>query len=144
VARAGTATNVVPASAACDIDVRAFTIAEQERVDREVRALQPVVAGTRLHVSGGLNRPPLEPTAGEALLARAIAVADRLGLGPLEGTAVGGASDGNFTAGVGTPTLDGLGPIGDGAHAEGEHVLIDAMPDRAALLAALVTDLLRG
>jgi glutamate carboxypeptidase len=77
------------------------------------------------------------------LFARAERVATELGLEPLEGVAVGGASDGNFTAALGTPTLDGLGAVGAGAHAEGEHVVVDEMPKRAALVAALVTDLLR-
>jgi glutamate carboxypeptidase len=144
VAVAGTATNVVPARARCEVDVRSATGAEQERVDREVHALQPVVAGTQLEVSGGPNRPPMEAASAGPLLARAVDLGAGLGLGQLSGAVVGGASDGNFTAGVGTPTLDGLGPVGDGAHAEGEHVLVAAMPERAALLAALVRDLLRA
>jgi glutamate carboxypeptidase len=76
------------------------------------------------------------------LFARAGRLAEQLGLPPLEGVHVGGASDGNFTAGLGIPTLDGLGAVGGGAHAEDEHVLVDAMAPRAALVAALVRDLL--
>jgi glutamate carboxypeptidase len=78
------------------------------------------------------------------LFARAQRVAESLGIWPLEGVEVGGGSDGNFTAAVGTPTLDGLGAVGDGAHAEGEHVIVERMPERAALFAALVEDLTGG
>lgn len=142
VAVAGSATNVVPASASVNIDVRALEPDEQVRVDAALRALVPVTEGVRLEVSGGPNRPPLPTAAAEGLFARACAVGEALGLPPLQAVTVGGASDGNYTAGVGTPTLDGLGPIGDGAHAEGEHVLVSALPDRAALVAGLVADLL--
>ena len=96
------------------------------------------MAGTVLTVSGGPNRPPLPTSASAALFGLARDVAASLGLPPLHGVVVGGGSDGNFTAAVGCPTLDGLGAEGDGAHAEGEHVRIDAMPERAALLAAII------
>lgn len=142
VAVAGTATNVVPASASVNIDVRTLDPEEQERVDAAMHALLPMSEGVQVEVSGGPNRPPLPPSAARDLFARACRVGEELGLPPFQAVTVGGASDGNFTAGVGTPTLDGLGPIGDGAHAEGEHVLLSAMPDRAALLAALVSDLI--
>jgi glutamate carboxypeptidase len=141
VAKAGTTTNTVPAAAGFSIDVRAWTTAEQHRVDAALRGLQPVLAEATLTVSGGINRPPLEASASEVLLARATAIVARLGLPALSTAAVGGASDGNFTAGVGTPTLDGLGAVGGGAHAEGEHVLIDRLLDRCVLLHALVTEL---
>jgi len=88
------------------------------------------------------NRPPLEASASAALYEQARAIAVRLGLEPPGSAAVGGASDGNFTAGVGTPTLDGLGAVGGGAHADDEHVLVDALPGRTALLRALVGELL--
>jgi glutamate carboxypeptidase len=124
------------------VDVRTRTVAEQERVDRAVRALEPVLPGVSLHVSGGPNRPPLETAASAGLHARACAVAVRLGL-PVPGSAaVGGASDGNLAAGVGTPTLDGLGAVGGGAHADDEHVLVDALPGRTALVRALLEELL--
>ncbi|MCR6029895.1 M20/M25/M40 family metallo-hydrolase [Nocardioides sp. zg-579] len=142
VARAGTTTNTVPASGSFAVDVRVRTLAEQERVDAAVRALRPALPGAGVEVHGGPNRPPLEAAASADLLARAQVVAERLGLPPLTAAAVGGASDGNFTAGVGTPTLDGLGAIGGGAHADDEHVLLDPLPGRAALLRALVADLL--
>ena len=142
VAVAGTTMNVVPAAARATVDVRVATPGEQERVDRAIRGLRPVMPQARLDVLGGPNRPPLPRSASTALLARAEALCAALGL-PWPGhVAVGGGSDGNLTAGVGTPTLDGLGPVGDGAHAEGEHVVVAAMPERAALVAALVADVL--
>ncbi len=141
-ATAGTTTNTVPAAARVAVDVRARTGAEQQRVDAAVRALRPVLPGAGLAVRGGPNRPPLEASASAALFARACEVAARLGLPAPTSASVGGASDGNFTAGVGTPTLDGLGAVGGGAHAEDEHVLVAELPGRTALLRALVADLL--
>jgi glutamate carboxypeptidase len=138
----GTATNVVPAEARLAVDVRAATIAEQERVDAEIRGIPVHVDGAAVQILGGPNRPPLEAAASARLFARAQACASALGLSPLTSVEVGGGSDGNFTAALGVPTLDGLGAVGDGAHAEGEYVVLDAMPERAALLAALVRGLL--
>jgi glutamate carboxypeptidase len=100
------------------------------------------VPGAEVRVAGGINRPPLEESASLALFERARGIADRLGLPALTRASVGGASDGNFTAGVGTPTLDGLGAVGGGAHAEDEHVLVDRLADRTELLRALLADLL--
>lgn len=141
-AMAGTTTNTVPAAAGVAVDVRAWTTAEQERVDAAVRSLAPVLPRAALTVHGGPNRPPLEEAASAALFDRACAVATQLGLPALASARVGGASDGNFTAGVGTPTLDGLGAVGGGAHAEDEHVLVAELPGRTALLRGLVADLL--
>ncbi|HVV36989.1 MAG TPA: M20 family metallopeptidase [Acidimicrobiales bacterium] len=143
-ASAGTTRNVVPAQAAVEVDVRGQTQAELERVDAALRALQPTVEGTTFAWSGGINRPPLEPSASASLFARAQRLAADLGLQPLRHVAVGGGSDGNFTAGIGVPTLDGLGADGDGAHARTEHVVAATMLDRTRLLAALVQDLLVG
>ena len=140
-AAAGTASNVVPAVASAELDVRVAVPGEAERVDADVRALSPTVPGTSLVVEGGPNRPPMPESASAALMARARACAERLGLPPLAGVAVGGGSDGNFTAALGVPTLDGLGGVGGGAHADDEHVLVAAMPERAALLAELIDDL---
>jgi glutamate carboxypeptidase len=140
-AAAGTAANVVPAQAYADLDVRVAEPAEAERVDQDLRALAATVPGTALSVSGGPNRPPLPTAASAALFELARDVADGLGLPALEGVVVGGGSDGNFTAAVGCPTLDGLGAVGGGAHAEGEHVRIDSMAERAAFLAALISRL---
>lgn len=141
-ARAGTTTNTVPAGGSFAVDVRVRSVAEQARVDAGMRALQPVLPGAKVEVTGGPNRPPLEAVASAGLFERASRLAERLGLPAPRSAAVGGASDGNFTAGVGTPTLDGLGAAGGGAHADDEHVLVEELPDRTALLAALVADLL--
>ncbi len=141
---AGTTSNTVAATGHLSVDVRVWNVAEQARVDAAMRALRPVLAGSRVQVEGGVNRSPLERSASAALFARAAELAAKLGLPPISGAAVGGASDGNFTAGVGTPTLDGLGAVGGGAHAEDEHVLVAELPRRTALLTALLTELLDG
>ena len=141
-ATAGVTANTVPAWARFAVDVRAWTAAEQERVDEALRALTPVLSGAEVRVHGGVNRAPLEESSSKALFDRAQAVAARLGLPPLTSAAVGGASDGNFTAGVGVPTLDGLGAVGGGAHADDEHVLVDRLVDRTVLLRGLLQELL--
>jgi len=141
-AAAGTATNVVPAEASAEIDVRLWVPTEAERVDAALRALRSAVPGTTLTVEGGPTRPPLPESASAELFARAQRCAGRLGLAALRSVSVGGGSDGNLTAAVGTPTLDGLGAVGDGAHAEGEYVELPAMAERAALVAELVADVL--
>ncbi|MFD5384867.1 M20 family metallopeptidase [Streptomyces sp. NPDC127074] len=138
VMRAGTSNNTVPARAELSVDVRVPDPAAQEAVDRLIRALEPQFPGARLQIDGGPNRPPLAPGASRALFELAAEQAARLGLGPLRQAAVGGASDGNYTAGAGCPTLDGLGAVGDGAHAEHEHVITSTMPARARLLAHLL------
>jgi glutamate carboxypeptidase len=139
---AGTTSNTVPAAGQFAVDVRVRDRAEQDRVDAAMRALRPVLDGARLEVTGGPNRLPLDAAASAALFARAATLAVGLGLPPLTCAAVGGGSDGNLTAGVGTPTLDGLGAVGGGAHADDEHVLIAELPRRAALLAALIAGLI--
>ena len=141
-AGAGVADNMVPPSARVIFDVRALSVAELQRVDAAMRAATPVAAEATLTVSGGINRPPLEASASADLFSRAAAIAARLGLPPLEGRTVGGGSDGNLTAAAGAPTLDGLGAVGAGAHADDEHVVLSAMPERAALVAALIADLI--
>lgn len=142
VAAAGIATNVVPPSAHADIDVRTWTVAEQTRVDEGMRALNSYDPGASLTVAGGPDRPPLEEVRSRALFKRALALAPALGIPDLQGVRVGGGSDGNLTAAVGTPTLDGLGAVGGGAHATDEHIIVSQMPVRAALVAALLRDLL--
>jgi glutamate carboxypeptidase len=137
----GTVSNTVPASGAFSVDVRMWDTAEQARVHAAMSSLLPVVPDAVLQVSGGPNRPPLAASSSQRLFALASSVAAELGLPPLTSAAVGGASDGNYTAGVGTPTLDGLGAVGGGAHADHEHVLVDSLPGRAALLAALINTL---
>lgn len=139
---AGATRNTVPAAGSVALDVRVPDAAEEARVDAALRALSPAVPGTTLTVVGGPNRPPLPTSSSRDLFTLAQEIAAELGLPVLAGVGVGGGSDGNFTAGAGVPTLDGLGAVGDGAHAEGEHVVLSAMPDRAALLAGLVESLL--
>jgi glutamate carboxypeptidase len=141
---AGTVANTVPATGAFSVDVRMWHTAEQARVHAAMSSLLPAVPDAVLEISGGPNRPPLAASSSAGLFSLAAKIAAELGLAPLTAAAVGGASDGNFTAGVGTPTLDGLGAVGGGAHADHEHVLVDALPGRAALLAALIDDLLAG
>ncbi|MGI5229380.1 M20/M25/M40 family metallo-hydrolase [Actinoallomurus sp. CA-142502] len=143
-ARAGTTTNTVPAEGAFAVDVRARTVAEQERVDRAIRALGATVPGARVETAAGPSRPPLEAAASAPLYALLCRLATYRGLPEPGRAAVGGASDGNLTAGVGTPTLDGLGAVGGGAHAADEHVLVEEMPARTALVRALVERLLAG
>ncbi|MGZ3145084.1 M20 family metallopeptidase [Lentzea chajnantorensis] len=133
---AGTTTNTVAAHGSFMVDVRVRDLDEQLRVDEAMRALEPVLDGAEVEVTGGPNRAPLEA----AMSAELFALASRLG-GPLTRAAVGGASDGNFTAGAGVPTLDGLGAVGGGAHAENEHVLVSELAPRTALLSALVREL---
>ncbi|MBF9134855.1 M20 family metallopeptidase, partial [Plantactinospora sp. S1510] len=140
---AGTTVNTVPDAGGLSVDVRVRDAAEQDRVDAAMRALTPVLPGARLAVTAGPSRPPLAASASAELFALAEVLAARLGLPPLRAAAVGGGSDGNLTAGVGTPTLDGLGAIGGGAHADDEHVLVAELSGRAALVAAL-TEHLRG
>jgi glutamate carboxypeptidase len=141
-ARAGTTTNTVPAEGTFAVDVRAATVAEQDRVDRAIRALRPTVPGARVETTGGPNRPPLEAAASAPLYALLCRIAASRELPEPARAAVGGASDGNLTAGAGTPTLDGLGAVGGGAHATDEHVLVEEMPARTTLLRALVERLL--
>jgi glutamate carboxypeptidase len=137
-ASAGTTTNTVPAHAELAVDVRAWTVAEQDRVHRELSALRPVLTGAALELGGGVNRPPLEATRSAVLADLADDCAAALGLAPLGRAEVGGASDGNFTAALGVPTLDGLGAVGGNAHAEGEWLDTTTMTDRAALVQALL------
>lgn len=139
---AGTSGNSVPGSAHMHVDVRVPTAAEQQRIDDAVHALRPVLEGTSVVVQRAGDTPPMPRSASADLFARAQALAAGIGLPPLGETSVGGGSDGNLIASLGVPTLDGLGAVGDGAHAEGEHVVVSTMPERAALVAALVADLL--
>lgn len=135
----GTGVNVVAAEAEARIEARAWTVAEQERFDVRLRGLRAANQRVRLEISGGINRPPMEATpASLALAARAQAIAGELGF-PLATARTGGGSDGNFTAALGVPTLDGLGAAGGGAHSPGEHIQIAALAPRTALLATLLT-----
>jgi glutamate carboxypeptidase len=134
----GSRTNVVPAEAAAQVDVRIARIKDAAGIDKKMRSLRPFNRKCKIEITGGINRPPMERTAGvAALYAQAAAIARELGW-KLGEAAVGGGSDGNFTAGLGIPTLDGLGGVGDGAHAPHEHILISELPRRAALIAGLI------
>lgn len=136
----GTTTNTVPAHAKINVDVRAKTAEEQERVDALMRGLTPSMEGARIELEGGINRPPMERNMAQGLFDRAVELAQKLGIETPTAVAVGGGSDGNFTAGAGVPTLDGLGAVGDGAHAEHEHALVDQIAPRTALLTTLIAD----
>ncbi len=141
VIRGGTRTNVIAAEAVAEVDVRIERLGDAERLDRKFRALKPVNRKCKLEVTGGMNRPPMERGTGTvALFTQAQSIARDLGW-KLEETAVGGGSDGNFTAALGVPTLDGMGGVGDGAHAIHEHVVIAELPKRAALLAAMLASI---
>lgn len=142
VARAGTTMNTVPAEAMFRIDVRTQTVDEQDRVAAQLAALTAVVPGARVEVEALGTRPPLEPGMSGSLLAVHERVAAELGLVLPPPMTSGGGSDGNFTAGVGTPTLDGLGAVGDGAHAEGEHISVRGTSLGAEVLTAVLERLL--
>lgn len=134
----GTATNVVPADASASVDLRAARLADGRALNRKLHALRPILRGAKLEVVGGINRPPMENTPrSRALFSQAQKLAAEMGI-KLGEASTGGGSDGNFTAAVGAPTLDGLGAIGDGAHSPREHVLIRSLSERAALLAGLL------
>ncbi|HUG89112.1 MAG TPA: M20 family metallopeptidase [Actinomycetota bacterium] len=133
---AGSAENVVPEEAWCRVDARMWTREEAERLERVFSDLGPLTEGAHLSVSGGMNRGPMEREASQGLYERLRA----LGY-DLPAAEVGGGSDGNFTAALGVPTLDGLGAVGGGAHARDEHVLVDEMPARAEMVARLIDDL---
>ncbi len=136
----GSRSNVVAADAHAVIDVRFWTGAEMERVIAAIRGLTPVLPGASLEMRGGASRPPLERAMTEGLFAQAQVIGEKLGLTLTEG-GTGGGSDGNLTGAIGVPTLDGLGCPGHGAHADHEHIEIDRLAERTALLAALLIEL---
>src|SRR5580658_1359738 len=133
----GTRVNVIAEHARAVLDLRALRLSDMRRLESKLRALRPILPGAKLEVRGGFNRAPLERKCSAALFAKARALAAQMGLSLGESTA-GGGSDGNLTAALGVPTLDGLGAVGHGAHSQDEHILISSMPARAALLAALL------
>lgn len=138
----GTRSNVVPAEAAAEVDVRVTSIEEAERVVASIRSLTPQLPEARLEIHGSMNRPPMERTGDTAkLFTLARTLAGQIGI-DLKEEATGGASDGNFTAALGIPTLDGLGAVGGGAHAVHEWVEIESLPSRAAIVAGLVRELM--
>jgi glutamate carboxypeptidase len=133
----GTRTNVIPDRAKANIDLRAWRSADVIAIEKRLHGLKPIARGAKLEIRGGLDRPALERKRSAELFTHAQSIARQMGF-PLGEAAAGGGSDGNFTGALGIPTLDGLGAVGDGAHASDEHVLIRTMPQRAALLAALL------
>lgn len=140
----GSRINVVPAEASAQINIRVATLEEAERVDTAIHRLEPMLPGATLSVTRGLGRPPMVPTpASMQLFERARSIAARIGMPDLRDGSTGGGSDGSLIAALGVPTLDGLGPEGGGAHADDEHVIVESMPRRAALLAGLLADIAR-
>ena len=134
----GTRSNVIPAEASAALDVRVARVTDGALINRKLRSLKPFNRKCKLEITGGVNRPPMERTPAVAgLYEQAAAIAQQLSW-KLEEAAVGGGSDGNFTAGLGIPTLDGLGGVGEGAHASHESVRISELPRRTALLTALI------
>jgi glutamate carboxypeptidase len=143
VMHAGTTTNTVPALATLDIDIRSFSAAELIRVDTAIRKLAAAHPEAKLEVKGGINRPPLETSATLELYEILEKVASEIGMEPVGHASVGGASDGNFAAAAGARVLDGLGAVGDGAHAPHEQILLSSIPSRVKLLTAFIKELIR-
>jgi glutamate carboxypeptidase len=133
----GTRTNVIPEKARVLVDLRAVRASDMRGLERKFRALRPILRGAKLQIRGGFNRPPMERKNSAALYAKARSLAREIGV-TLGEAYVGGGSDGNFTAALGVPTLDGLGAVGEGAHSPNENIVIRALPERAALLASLL------
>jgi len=136
----GTRSNVIAEKARTVVDVRAPRMFDMGSLEKKFRSLRPFLRGAKLVVRGGFNRPPLERRVTAGLFDQAKSLGKNLGL-QLEECAAGGGSDGCFTGALGVPTLDGLGGVGDGAHSTNEHVVLRALPERAALLAALLSEL---
>jgi glutamate carboxypeptidase len=140
VIKGGTRSNVIAAHAEAEVDARAWTTEEAQRVETAIMNLQPLLPGAELEVEGGFERPPMVRSQAIAdLFRRASQLGAKLGMDLQEGS-TGGGSDGNFTAALGVPTLDGLGVMGDGAHADYEHILFSHLPAQTSLLAALLLD----
>lgn len=140
VVEGGTRSNVIPERATMQVDVRVPRLRDRRIIENKIFGLKPFDPGARLEIEGGINRPPLERRMAAALFLKARALGRQMGM-ELEEASTGGGSDGNFTAALGIPTLDGLGGVGEGAHARHEHVVIRELPRRAALLAALIASL---
>lgn len=142
-ADSGTTGNTVPAAATLRLDVRAWSAAELDRVDAALRAYASPVPGAVVTVHGGINRPPLAREMSQPLADLAARLGAAHGLGDVRAVAVGGGSDGNFTAGAGVPTLDGMGAVGDGAHADHEHAIVAEILPRTRLLADMAAEITR-
>jgi len=135
----GTRVNVIAERARAVVDLRALRLADMRQLEKRLRALRPLTRGARLEIRGGFNRAPMERKVSAALFSRARSLAAQMGL-VIDECVAGGGSDGNLTAALGIPTLDGLGAVGDGAHSAHEHVIVKTMPQRAALLAVLLAE----
>ena len=135
----GTRPNVIPDRAKVVLDLRALRSDDMRKIDKQLHTLRAILPSAKIEVRGGFNRPPLERKYSAELFKRAAVLARQMGFTVGEGIA-GGGSDGNLTAALGIPTLDGLGAVGDGAHSPGEYIVARRMPERAALLAALLTN----
>ena len=142
VATAGTTDNTVPDRASILVDARVVVPEEKARVEALMASLRPVVDGARISVSGSLHRPPMHESMSAELFALARDVAREIDGREISGVAVGGGSDGNFTAAIGVKTLDGLGAVGGGAHGIDEHVLVDSIPFRTAFVAGIASRVL--
>jgi glutamate carboxypeptidase len=141
VIRGGTRSNVIAAEAWGEVDVRVKTVADGKMIDEKMHALRPRDPRCKIEVIGGIRRPPMERSGkGAALYRKTAQVAQSLGF-KIDELSTGGGSDGNFTAALGVPTLDGLGAVGEGAHATNESVLLDQLAPRVALLAGLIASL---
>jgi glutamate carboxypeptidase len=137
VVEGGTRANVIADRARAVFDLRALRVSDMREIEKRLRGLRPIHKGARLEVRGGFDRPPLERVASAGLFMQARKFAREIGVA-LGECCAGGGSDGNFTAALGVPTLDGMGAVGDGAHSVGEHVIVAKLPERAALLASLL------
>ncbi len=137
VIQGGTRSNVIPETASAAVDIRVPRLSDGKAIERKVYGLKPFHPEAQLEIRGGINRPPMERARARELFRVARKIGRQLGM-ELEEASTGGGSDGNFTAALGIPTLDGLGGVGEGAHARNEHVIIRELPRRAALLAALL------
>jgi glutamate carboxypeptidase len=140
VVEGGTRTNVIADRARALVDVRAARVQDMRALEREFRALRPILPGAHVEIRGGFNRPPMERKMSAALYAKARGLAEEMGV-TLGEAFVGGGSDGNFTAAIRVPTLDGLGAVGENAHSPQENIVIGSLPERAALLAGLLATL---
>ena len=144
VATAGTTDNTVPDRASILVDARVVVPEEKVRVESLMNSLRPAVDGAKITVSGGLHRPPMHESMSAELFALAREVAREIDGREIDGVAVGGGSDGNFTAAIGVQTLDGLGAVGGGAHGSSEHVIVETIPFRTALVAGIAARVING
>jgi glutamate carboxypeptidase len=143
VMNSGTTTNTVPALATLDVDIRSYSSSELSRIDSAIKSLVSSNSQAKLEVIGGINRPPLETSSTAELYEILEKVAKEIGFAPIGHASVGGASDGNFAAAAGARVLDGLGAVGDGAHAPHEQILLSSIPARVTLLTAFIKELIR-